>query len=193
VCEWILPRSTPDSFLLQVDVVKTTSDIGMGCLGGSVFLTTEVEFSGSMYGILFLTKTALFIARKSHSHHTSSIQFCAQSTPQWITTTRLTTWMLARRPLRSKQNTYTMFKDNLLTQSSNIKTLSGIFKPVGEPTVEDHAAYYANSKPPGRKYPISMASDMLDMFVSGELPAPPAPQGSGQPAKKKKRPAQKKK
>jgi hypothetical protein len=101
--------------------------------------------------------------------------------------------MLARRPLRSKQNMYTPSKGNLLTLNSNIKTLSGASKPVAELTVEDHAAYYANSKPPGRKYPNNMASDMLDMFVSGDLPAPPAPEGSGKPAKKKKRPAQRRK
>jgi hypothetical protein len=158
-----------------------------------VSLTAEVEFSGSMHGIPFATKAAVFVAHKSHLHHTSSIPSSAQKTPQWTTTTRPTTWMLARRPLKSKQDMYTQFKDDLLTQSSNIKTPSGTSKPVGELAVEDHAAYYANSKPPGRKYPINMASDMLEMFVSGDLPAPPAPESSGQPAKKKKRPAQKKK
>jgi hypothetical protein len=69
--------------------------------------------------------------------------------------------MLARRPLRSKQNMYTPSKGNLLTLNSNIKTLSGASKPVAELTVEDHAAYYANSKPPSRKYPNNMASDLL--------------------------------
>jgi hypothetical protein len=88
---------------------------------------------------------------------------------------------------------YLQLRDNSLTRSSDIKTPSGASKPVLERAVEDAVAYYANSKPPGRKYPISMASDMLEMFVSGDLPAPPAPEGSGQPAKKKKRPAQRKK
>jgi hypothetical protein len=100
--------------------------------------------------------------------------------------------MLAR-PLRSKHDMYTQFKGYLLKRSRNIKTPSGASKPVGELAVEDHATYYANSKLPGRKYPISMVSNMLDMFVSGDLPALPAHEGSGKPAKKKQRPAQKKK
>ncbi|KAH0285080.1 hypothetical protein M436DRAFT_67774 [Aureobasidium namibiae CBS 147.97] len=71
-------------------------------------------------------------------------------------------------------------------------------KPINETkspedlTVEGHAAYYASTKPPGRKFPASMADDMLmDMFVDPDaaplsLPAPEVPE---EPPKKKRRPA----
>lgn len=59
-------------------------------------------------------------------------------------------------------------------------------------TVEGHAAYYAPTKPPGRKFPASMSDDMLmDMFVVPDAspPSPPAPEVSEEPPKKKRRPA----
>jgi hypothetical protein len=35
--------------------------------------------------------------------------------------------------------------------------------------IERAAAHYATSKPAGRKYPVSMATDMPDMFVSEDI------------------------
>ncbi|KAG9858581.1 hypothetical protein KCU98_g525, partial [Aureobasidium melanogenum] len=46
-------------------------------------------------------------------------------------------------------------------------------EPAGKPksgkdlAVEELADYYANSKPPGRRYPVSMAADMLNNYIDG--------------------------
>lgn len=56
--------------------------------------------------------------------------------------------------------------------------------------MEDLAAYYASTKPPGRKFPASMADEMLlGIFVDPDAPPPPAPEVSEEPPKKRRRPA----
>ena len=94
------------------------------------------------------------------------------------------------------------FQTTLLTRDSKGKASQAAVEDASKPTnetksaegltVEGHAAYYASTKPPGRKYPASMADDMLmDMFVDPDAtpPSPPAPEVSEEPPKKKRRPA----
>ncbi|KAG9711216.1 hypothetical protein KCU77_g137, partial [Aureobasidium melanogenum] len=46
-------------------------------------------------------------------------------------------------------------------------------KSVEDLAVEELADYYANSKPPGRRYPVRMAANMLDNFIDGVAGNPP--------------------
>ncbi|KAH0154549.1 hypothetical protein KCU67_g9010, partial [Aureobasidium melanogenum] len=50
--------------------------------------------------------------------------------------------------------------------------------------VEELADYYANSKPPGRRYPVSMAADMLNNFIDGDAGDAPVDKKAGEAGKK---------
>ncbi|KAG9959692.1 hypothetical protein KCU61_g7225, partial [Aureobasidium melanogenum] len=52
--------------------------------------------------------------------------------------------------------------------------------------VEELADYYANSKPPGRRYPIRMAADMLENYIDGVAGDPPINKNTGKAGKKNK-------
>ncbi|KAG9606307.1 hypothetical protein KCU77_g196, partial [Aureobasidium melanogenum] len=60
----------------------------------------------------------------------------------------------------------------------------GASGPAGKPksykglAVEELADYYANSKPPGRRYPVSMAADMLNNYIAGVAGDPPVIENS---------------
>ncbi|KAG9761003.1 hypothetical protein KCU73_g2606, partial [Aureobasidium melanogenum] len=63
-------------------------------------------------------------------------------------------------------------------------------EPAGKPksgeglAVEELADYYANSKPPGRRYPVSMAADMLNNFIDGDAGDAPVDKKAGEAGKK---------
>lgn len=92
---------------------------------------------------------------------------------------------LARAPARGKFGLYVSFKSVYLMMTSNGKTPATASEPVGKPksgkdlAVEDLAEYYANSKPPGRRYPPSMASNMLMSYVDGDMPDLPIIKDAG--------------
>ncbi|KAH0384092.1 hypothetical protein KCU92_g4783, partial [Aureobasidium melanogenum] len=50
--------------------------------------------------------------------------------------------------------------------------------------VEELADYYASSKPPGRRYPVSMAADMLNNFIDGDAGDTPVDKKAGEADKK---------
>lgn len=58
--------------------------------------------------------------------------------------------------------------------------------------VGELADYYANSKPPGRRYPVSMVADMLANFIDGVAGDPPVIKKPGK-ARKKNQSAESKK
>ncbi|KAH0365924.1 hypothetical protein KCU65_g5693, partial [Aureobasidium melanogenum] len=58
-------------------------------------------------------------------------------------------------------------------------------KSPGDLTVEELADYYANSKPPGRRYPVGMSEDMLNTFIDG-VADPPVIKKTGNAGKKSK-------
>jgi hypothetical protein len=60
-------------------------------------------------------------------------------------------------------------------------------KPREDLAVEDLANYYATTKPPGRKFPASMADEMINMFVDEDAVPPPAPDEPKEPTQKKAR------
>lgn len=82
---------------------------------------------------------------------------------------------------------------DVLTKCSKIKTPDTTTKPAVESkpvedlTVEDLANYYATTKPPGRKFPASMADNMINMFVDEDAVPPPAPEEPKEPPQKKAR------
>jgi hypothetical protein len=87
---------------------------------------------------------------------------------------------------------HTPSETSILTRSSKNKTPDTATKPVVESkpredlAVVDLANYYATTKPPGRKFPASMADDMINMFVDEEA-VPPAPEEPKELPQKKAR------
>ncbi|KAH0280455.1 hypothetical protein KCU91_g1021, partial [Aureobasidium melanogenum] len=59
-------------------------------------------------------------------------------------------------------------------------------KSVEDLAAEELADYYANSKPLGRRYPVSMAADMLDNYIDGVAGGPPVNKNTGKAGKKNK-------
>jgi hypothetical protein len=87
----------------------------------------------------------------------------------------------------------TLYQTDVLTKCSKNKTHDTTTKPAVESkpredlAVEDLANYYATTKPPGRKFPASMAKDMINMFVDEDALPPPAPEEPKEPPQKKAR------
>ncbi|KAG9693333.1 hypothetical protein KCU95_g8322, partial [Aureobasidium melanogenum] len=63
-------------------------------------------------------------------------------------------------------------------------------EPAGKPksgkdlAVEELADYYANSKPLGRRYPVSMVADMLNNSIDGVAGDPPVVKQASKAGKK---------
>lgn len=95
--------------------------------------------------------------------------------------------------LEEYENVYTLFDIVFLTRNSKNKPLDTTTKPTVESkaredlAVENLANYYATTKPSGRKFPASMADDMINMFVDEDAVPPPAPEESKEPPQKKAR------
>ncbi|KAG9571563.1 hypothetical protein KCU79_g78, partial [Aureobasidium melanogenum] len=85
------------------------------------------------------------------------------------------------------QNNTTTKKEAVRDEDGNAPAAS---EPAGKPksgeglAVEELADYYANSKPPGRRYPVSMAADMLNNFIDGDAGDAPVDEKVGDAGKK---------